>query len=41
MPHVAGILFGTLMASDTGRLAVRAGGGVISLVGAAFLFGIA
>lgn len=41
MLHVAGILFGTLMASDTGRLAVRAGGGVISLIGAAFLFGIA
>ena len=38
--HLAGILFGTLMASETGKLAVRAGGGVISLVGAAFLFGV-
>lgn len=39
--HVGGILFGTLMASDMGKMAVRAGGGVIALVGAAFLFGIA
>lgn len=39
--HVAGILFGTLMTSETGKLAVRAGGGVIALVGAAFLFGVA
>ena len=41
MLHVMGILFGSLMASEKGQLAVRAGGGVISLVGAAFLFGIA
>ncbi|MDD9902327.1 MAG: HupE/UreJ family protein [Rhodospirillaceae bacterium] len=39
--HLGGILFGTLMASDAGKLAVRAGGGVIALVGAAFLFGVA
>ena len=39
--HLAGILFGTLMASDVGKWAVRAGGAVIALVGAAFLFGIA
>ena len=39
--HLAGILLGTLMKSDAGRLVVRAGGGVIALVGAAFLFGVA
>jgi urease accessory protein len=39
--HLLGILFGTLMASGTGKMAVRAGGAVIALVGAAFLVGIA
>ena len=39
--HLFGILFGTLMASEAGKWAVRAGGAVIALVGAAFLVGIA
>ena len=39
--HLFGILFGTLMASEAGKWAVRAGGALIALVGAAFLFGIA
>ncbi len=39
--HLAGILFGTLMASEAGKWAVRAGGAVIAFVGAAFLVGIA
>lgn len=39
--HMAGILFGTLITNETGKLVVRAGGGVIALVGAAFLFGAA
>lgn len=39
--HLAGILFGMLMASEAGKWAVRAGGAVIALVGAAFLAGVA
>lgn len=39
--HLIGIVFGMLMASDAGKLAVRAGGAVIALVGAAFLTGMA
>ncbi len=39
--HLAGILFGTLMGSEIGKWAVRAGGAVIALVGAAFLVGVA
>lgn len=39
--HLFGILFGTLMASEAGKLAIRAGGALIALVGAAFLVGIA
>ena len=39
--HLFGILFVTLMASEAGKWAVRAGGAVIALVGAAFLVGIA
>ena len=39
--HLAGILFGTLMGNEVGKLAVRGGGGVIACVGAAFLFGVA
>ena len=39
--HLFGIVFGTLMASEAGKWAVRAGGALIALVGAAFLFGIA
>jgi len=39
--HLAGILFGMLMGSNPGKLAVRAGGAVIALVGAAFLVGVA
>lgn len=38
--HLAGIAFGLLVRWPAGTYAVRAGGGVISLVGAAFLFGI-
>lgn len=39
--HAIGIAFGSLTKSDIGKWAVRAGGGVIALVGAAFLAGIA
>ncbi len=39
--HLAGIGFGLLTASDIGKTAVRGAGGVIALVGAAFLFGLA
>jgi urease accessory protein len=39
--HLAGILFGTLMGSEIGKWAVRAGGAIIALVGAAFLVGVA
>lgn len=39
--HLFGILFGTLVASEPGKWAVRAGGAAIALVGAAFLTGIA
>lgn len=38
--HLIGILFGLLIAWPFGAYAVRAGGGVISVVGLAFLFGI-
>lgn len=38
--HLAGILFGTLMASEAGKWVVRAGGAVIALVGVSFLLGI-
>ena len=37
--HLVGIGFGLLTRWPQGRLAVRAGGGVIALVGAGFLFG--
>lgn len=37
--HAIGIAFGLLIGSAAGKAAVRAGGGVIALVGAAFLFG--
>ncbi len=37
--HLAGILFGTLIAFDLGKIIVRMGGSVIALTGAAFLFG--
>ncbi|MEO0958380.1 MAG: HupE/UreJ family protein [Pseudomonadota bacterium] len=39
--HLAGIAFGLLIRQPRGVYAVQAGGGVISLVGVAFLFGIA
>lgn len=39
--HLLGIAFGQLARWPAGRLAVRAGGGVISAVGLAFLVGIA
>lgn len=39
--HVAGIAFGFLTQIQIGRIAVRGAGGVIALVGAAFLFGVA
>jgi len=38
--HLLGIAFGVLVRWPAGRVAVRAGGGVISLVGLAFLFEI-
>jgi urease accessory protein len=41
MLHMAGIGFGFLIRFPRGRLAVRAAGGVIALVGLAFLTGIA
>jgi urease accessory protein len=37
--HLAGIAFGMLVRWEQGRLAVRAGGGVIALAGLAFLAG--
>jgi urease accessory protein len=37
----SGIGLGVLTRSETGRYAVRGAGGVIALVGAAFLFGLA
>lgn len=37
--HAAGIAFGLLVRLPRGALAVRGGGGLISLAGAAFLFG--
>lgn len=39
--HMAGIALGFLTKSEAGKLAVRGAGGVIALVGAAFLFGLA
>lgn len=39
--HLVGIGFGFLTKSKVGTLAVRGAGGVIALVGAAFLFGLA
>jgi urease accessory protein len=39
--HMVGIGFGVLTRSEAGRIAVRGAGGVIALVGAAFLFGLA
>jgi urease accessory protein len=39
--HMAGIALGFLTKSEIGRTAVRGAGGVIALVGAAFLFGLA
>lgn len=41
MLHIAGIAFGLLLRWPQGAYAVQAGGGVISLVGLAFLFGVA
>lgn len=38
--HVGGIAFGALVRWPRGRLAVRAGGGLIGLVGLAFLTGV-
>jgi len=38
--HLAGILFGLLIAWPAGVFAVRAGGGVISALGLGFLFGV-
>ncbi|GAA5075821.1 HupE/UreJ family protein [Roseibacterium beibuensis] len=39
--HMIGIAFGFLTKSEIGKAAVRGAGGVIALVGAAFLFGLA
>ena len=39
--HMVGIAFGFLTASSAGTMAVRGAGGIIALLGAAFLFGIA
>ena len=39
--HLVGIAFGVLTGSEIGKIAVRAAGGVIALIGAAFLFGVA
>lgn len=39
--HLTGIAFGLLVRWPAGKLAVRAGGGVIALVGVAFLTGLA
>ena len=38
--HAAGIALGLLIAMPHGKLAVRGGGGLISLAGAGFLFGL-
>ena len=39
--HLAGVALGLLAEGETGRKAVRAGGGLIALAGAAFLAGLA
>jgi urease accessory protein len=39
--HIAGIVFGLLARWDAGKVAVRAGGGLIALAGVAFLTGFA
>ncbi|MGI3169926.1 HupE/UreJ family protein [Pseudooceanicola sp. C21-150M6] len=39
--HLAGIAIGFLTATPTGTMAVRAAGGLVALVGAAFLVGVA
>jgi len=39
--HLAGVGFGFLTGSGTGRIAVRAVGAIIAMVGGAFLFGLA
>ena len=39
--HMAGIAFGFLTQIEFGKIVVRAAGGVIALVGAAYLFGLA
>lgn len=39
--HVAGIMFGLLARWEAGKIAVRAGGGMIALTGVAFLTGLA
>jgi urease accessory protein len=39
--HLCGIALGALTRSEAGRTAVRGAGGLIALVGAAFLFGLA
>jgi urease accessory protein len=38
--HAAGIVFGMLIAFPRGTLAIRSGGGLISLAGAGFLLGV-
>ena len=38
--HLCGITFGLLARWPWGRIAVRAGGGVIAAIGFAFLFGL-
>lgn len=38
--HAVGIVFGTITRSEIGRFAARGAGGVIAMVGAAFLFGL-
>lgn len=39
--HLCGIALGLLTATTSGRIVVRGAGGLIALVGAAFLFGVA
>ena len=39
--HLAGIVLGLLVGSSAGRVVVRAAGGIIAALGAAFLFGVA
>lgn len=39
--HLCGIALGLLTATTSGRIVVRDAGGLIALVGAAFLFGVA